>query len=562
MSRCFFIVLFVLIILPFAPLRAAEITADSAITAATVYTNRATVTRTAVVELPAGAHTVVFKDLPATLMPDSLRAEGTAAVPVTFGAVAHKMETGAALAAPREQTLTETLEALQDRRKMIEADKQALETRKTFIGALGEQAKLRINEEIAELELDPELWIEAGAVLQEDMAVALKAGLTHDIALRTLDREIQKVRAELNQLRTGQRNSYSVSVPLEAAAATTLTITLSYQLPNAAWQPLYDARLETEDGDLTLIQYGAVRQNTGEDWTDIALTLSTAQPHRGASLPPLNPMWVNIWSHRGRQESAMIAGAVSDEYRQIVQERNMAAVEGAVRSSDSFMPAPVAAELKVAQIDTGGFVSEYIIPGPSTVLADGTESKLMIGTFDTDTTLQVQVKPQLDSKAYLVARAALKGEAPILPGRVSLFRDGAYVGQQVFPLLRPGAETDLGFGIDDNIEVVRKLMKDERSEAGLISKDNVIERHFLTAVQNLHDTAVELVVLETVPTPQDDKIKVQVLDQHTSAGYETDHDNIKGLLRWVMTLPPQAQQDVTLGWKISWPDDSNLSGLQ
>jgi hypothetical protein len=59
------------------PAFAADIVADGALKAATVYADRAALERSASVNIPAGKHVIVFKDLPAQIMPDSLRAEGT-----------------------------------------------------------------------------------------------------------------------------------------------------------------------------------------------------------------------------------------------------------------------------------------------------------------------------------------------------------------------------------------------------------------------------------------------------------------------------------------------------
>ena len=214
-----------------------------------------------------------------------------------------------------------------------------------------------------------------------------------------------------------------------------------------------------------------------------------------------------------------------------------------------------------AEIKTGGFVSEYIIPGPSTVKADGSESKLKIGTFETENTLQVQVKPQLNDKAYLVSRAKLKGEAPILPGQVNLFRDGAFVGKMSIPLLRPDEEQDIGFGIDDQVSVKHSVMKDERSSAGVIVKDTEIERHYVTEIKNLHSQPINLVVLQTVPVTTDEEIKVEILPKQTLEGYDNDFEDVKGLLRWNFQMEPKSDKRVGLGWKVSWPKDKNINGL-
>ncbi len=541
------------------PLLAADFPVSSKLTAATVYTGRATLTREAVIEVPAGAHTLVFEGLSATLMPDSLRAEGTAGTKVTFGALSSKVVGGADLAAPREKELNDILLGLNDQRRLAESEKQALLEKKAFLTTLSKQGALRSQEEIAAIDLKPEQWSGAAKAIYADHAETLKALVVQDIALRDIDKQIQKVQNDLNQLHTGQRNTYEVRLPFEASAASQLTVKLSYQIPGASWSPLYDARLDTKSAKLDLVQYGSVRQNSGEDWSDVTLTLSTAQPQRGTGLPEQTPWWLSLFETQafgGARRMAMMENSVAS-----------APAPAMMSAMDTFNEdkakevAPVEAQFVAAEIETGGFVSEYKIPGPSTVKSDGTESKLMIGSFDSDTRMLVQVKPQLSTDAYLVANTTLKGEAPILPGAVNLFRDGAFVGQSALPLLRPGEDQDLAFGVDDQVSVKRKMLKDERSEAGVISRDNVLERHMITEIQNLHSMPVEIAVLETVPVSQNKDIRIDILTDKTTPKYEDDEKNVKGLLKWTLIPEPKQKADVKLGWKVSWPKDQNLSGL-
>lgn len=549
------------------PVLADELVAESRISAATVYMDRATITREAVIEIPAGSHTVSFSGLPAILFADSLRAEGSATASVKFGAVVSRQVMGTELSADRAQELNDKLEQLQDQRRLLDSEKQSLAAKKQFLSTIGVQAGLRTNEEIAEMNLKPDQWLGAAQAIYTGLTESLAAEVQVDVKLRDLDRQIAKVQNDLNQLNANQYSTYSVNVPLESPQATRLSIELSYQVPNASWRPLYDARINTETGKLDLIQYGAVSQNTGEDWNGIKLSLSTAQPQRGTSLPDLTPYWIDIFNP---QLYGGVAGGAVDALarrKEMMVMTNEAAAPASMAMEDQVMmekavaPAPMQAEFAGAVIETGGFVSEYKIPGPAKVTADGTETKLMVGTFNTESVLQVHIKPQLSTDAFLVAKAKLKGDSPILPGQVSLFRDGAYVGQSNVPLLRPDEEHALFFGTDDQVAVKRKVLKDEKSEAGMIVRDNTQERHFVTEIQNLHSKPVTIVVKETVPTGRNDKIRSEILKDQTTAGYEADSANIKGLLRWEFPLEAKAKKDLKLGWKVSWPKDNQVSGL-
>lgn len=572
MKRLFFAGVALAVLMPSFAM-ADEIAADSKIVAATVYTGRAKVTRVAEVDIPAGAHTVVFKGLPAILLPDSLRAEGTARADVKFGAVAHKMVMSAQLTSEREKELSAELERLQDQLAVINSDKTALSAQRSFMQALGQQANLRSDEEIAEINLKPDQWSLAAQTIRNDVAETLKGELQLDIKIRDTNREIARVQGELNAQRTDQRSSYSVTVPLESSEATKLKIELSYQVPNATWMPIYDARLETEgQGDLKLLQFGSVQQTTGEDWDGIALALSTAQPQRGTSLPDLQPQWVDAYEYsRNRGATLGFDGGGPQKLGNIVQ--NTAPSSMTFEAADLFKqegaaapmapPPPVErkAAFAMAQVDTGGFVSEYKIPGPSKVLSDGTETKLMVGGFDLDSRLEVHIKPQLSTEAYLVAKSKLKGEAPILPGQVNLFRDGAYIGQSTLPLLRPGEEQQLYFGVDDQVAVKRKTLKDEKKEAGIISRDNILERNYVTEIQNLHAQKVDVVIKETVPAPRNEKVRVEISKEATTPGYTEDTANIKGMTVWQFPVASKEKKELKLGWTLTWPSGTTLSGL-
>ncbi len=531
---------------------AGEIVAQSRLIGATIYPNRATLTREAVVDLPAGASVIVFQGLPANLLTDSLRTEGESEAKVRFSALTHRLETQTELIAPREQELVARIEQLQDQRKGVEAERKGLAAQRQFIENIGQQAGRRVDEEIVELRLNPGEWNQAAEVIGSSLKDILKADLAHQLELRDLDRKLKSLETELSQLQTGLRNSYSVQLPLEADEPTRLSVRLQYQVPGVSWRPVYDARLDTETGELSLVQYGSVRQNTGEDWIDVQLVLSTAQPHRGAGLPDLKPLWVDLYdpARRGRVVMSEMAKKAAP---QRALDATETAGEGALGREE--------AEFVGAEIRTGGFVTEYVIPGRVSVKADGTESKLMCGAFETDNRMQIQIKPQVSNEAFVVSRAVLKGEAPLLPGAAGLFRDGAYVGRLQLPLLRPGQAQDIGFGIDDRIAVTRSVLKDMHSDPTLLSRENQLERHMATVIMNQGPKAVDVVVLETSPAARHDRIKVEVLKDHTTRGYEQDVDDVKGLLRWSMPLAAGEEARVTLGWRISWPKDQELSGL-
>src|SRR5262249_17077747 len=109
---------------------------------------------------------------------------------------------------------------------------------------------------------------------------------------------------QLTKLRGARgRQSKTVSVRVSLASARQLEVSLRYSIPNAGWTPAYDARLRSIDRDVDLSYFGVVRNGTGEDWKDIALTLSTARPNLDEGAPNLRPWIADVQRQRPNAET-------------------------------------------------------------------------------------------------------------------------------------------------------------------------------------------------------------------------------------------------------------------
>jgi uncharacterized protein (TIGR02231 family) len=532
---------------------AADIAASSKVTAATVYADRATVTREAVIDLPAGESTVVLSGLPAFMLTDALRAEGSAMASVKLGAVETKLVTSAELAAPREREIRAELQKLEDAQALALADHTALDKRKEFLESLSRDAASRTREALADLNLKPEQWTKAAAEIGTQIAEVLRGQQAKKVEMRELSKQIEALNEELAQLQTGQTNSYEVRVPLEAASATRLVLKITYQVPNASWQPVYDLRLDTTGRSLKLTQFGEVSQRTGEDWDNVSLTLSTAQPAREVALPALSPLWVSP-----REIVTMRAQKARMETMSMALEASGAAAPMAAMDSVAAAPVPQEARFTAATINTNGYVAEYGIVGQSSVKADGTARKVMVGDVAAKVTLQAEVRPQFAEEAYLVASTQLAGDVTLLPGQANLFRDGTYIGTIPLELMRPGSQVDLTFGVDDQIEVKRSTLKDEKGESGVISKAISLTRAGSVNIANLHKDPMDVVVKYNLPVPRDEKITLKLDDAATTAGYAMDVGNVKGLMQWKLPLAAKEKKDVKFGWSLSWPTDMEI----
>ncbi len=557
------------------PEHAEDIVANSKIVSVTVYDRSATVTRSAEFDLPAGKHEVVFNDLPLTANFDTLRADGHGQAKVTLGAIITRRNVAVDTVTPEQREAYHALQPLLDQRQALLVQVPPLDAQADFVKSASVPAASIISNSVAQQDVKPEQLLAASKALYSTLADVAKQKEDIRLKLRDLDLAIEKNSRRFMAVQP-VKAGFSASVPLESEKPTHFTLQISYQVVNATWQPVYDARLATAGkSGLELVQFGSVRQQTGEDWTNVDLTLSTSKPTRAATMPDLSSLWVTAtepvdYSRAGSampmtlsasQEDKLAVPAAAPGGADPLQEWRAKAEARRMQIEEAAPPPEENASFTSATLNTGGYVNEYKIPGPATIAADNSETKLMIGTFPLESRLQIQIRPQVSTDAFLASHAVLKGDAPILPGPASLFRDGAFVGKLDLPLLRPGMATDIFFGADDRVSVKHQTLKDERGQTGMIAKDNSLERDVVTEIENLHKEPVDIVLSEVIPTSRSDKLVLNILEDETTAGYTTDDEHTKGLLRWQATLPPQGKKEFKLGWRLNWPKELNLQGL-
>ena len=129
----------------------------------------------------------------------------------------------------------------------------------------------------------------------------------------------------------------------------------------------------------------------------------------------------------------------------------------------------MAAEEARARVEVQAFQAIYAIAGRVTVPETGETKRVQIDEMELDPALAVRAVPKREQKAYLYAKITVARGTPLLPGQVSLFRDTTFVGNGRLPLLAPGEEHELGFGVDDAIRVRYAIAEEKRGETGIIT---------------------------------------------------------------------------------------------
>jgi uncharacterized protein (TIGR02231 family) len=520
-----------------APVWAADVDTISAIDAVTVYPDGASVTRIMTVDVASGDSTLVAKDFPLGLDVSSLRVEGTDATRLVIGAIDAKPPRAASPVNLPE--IDKRIEALKDQRVNLDDAIASAIARRKFAERFAEASPAGLGEKgearpIAE-------WRTAFAAVAEEVAVADAAIREAERKQRDVDREIARLEADRA---TKPPSKLEVRIDLAADAPTQATLKVTYAVRHARWVPLYDARLDTGAKDrkpaLELVRRAEIVQTTGEDWSNVALAVSTVKTARGGNAPDLSSL---IVQYPPAFPAPM--GAVMDSARP----RALAAAPAASE------PMEKRAEERQAAVEVSPFQTAFRIPGRVSVGTSEGAKSLRISTATIAPDLAIRSAPVLDPTAFLEASFTESEDAPLLPGKVSIYRDGMFVGAARMAAAGKDEVVRLGFGADDKMKIERAVLKRNEGSAGLIvTTAKTDERAFKTSVRNGHDFPVKVMIMDQLPVSENEDIQVEMLPATTPPTATNVRDK-RGVLEWSFEAKPGEARDINFAWRVRWPKD-------
>jgi uncharacterized protein (TIGR02231 family) len=200
----------------------------------------------------------------------------------------------------------------------------------------------------------------------------------------------------------------------------------------------------------------------------------------------------------------------------------------------------------------------FRIPGRVSVGASEGAKSLRISTATIAPDLTIRSVPVIDPTAFLEASFTQREEAPLLPGRVAIYRDGVFVGRGQMTAANKEENVRLGFGADDKVKVERAVVKRNEGSAGLIvTTSKTDERSFKTVVRNGHDFPIRIAIEDQLPVSENEEIQVEMLPA-TTPPTATNLRDRRGVLEWAFEAKPGELKDIALAWRVRWPKDKSI----
>ncbi|MDI9245314.1 mucoidy inhibitor MuiA family protein [Marinobacter sp. CHS3-4] len=362
---------------------------------------------------------------------------------------------------------------------------------------------------------------------------AIRQGMIDDIAER------DRLKRELAATQQNARATKTVTITYQAAQTGQATARLTYQTNGANWRSQYNARLSTDDngetGTLTLEHLAVIRQNTGSDWNNVELTLSTANARQGTDIPPLVP-WIvspetpSLYRAKGALQTTMDSPQFEESR---VAEPNAASVHNA-----------------------GAYTQSFVVTSPVTIESDNSGQFVNVASHDVPVKVETRVFPAMDLTGFVHATGTFEAEITLPAGSVSLYRDGQSVGSSHMQTLASGEELAIGFGVNDRITAEKVSEEDQKGEQGVFKGEKYIRQVNRYDITNHHSQPVTVRVFDRLPVSRQDDLTVEALE--ITSPVTRNYQENKGILSWERVIKPGNTISLKAGFELRVPEDSEL----
>ncbi|MBI9108975.1 MAG: mucoidy inhibitor MuiA family protein [Spirochaetales bacterium] len=523
---------------------------ESKIISVTVYSDRAQVCRSASFKLDDGEQIVCFDNLPENVEQKSIRVTGNGKAvlrDISFKTIN--------FAEPQNDAVKKMLEqknVLHEKLDKQRALSELADLERNFLDKITE--KLTAPEKKQKSgELNPDSWIKMIDFYRNKLELLEEQKSKSGKLSRLLNDELEKIDEDLALLNTGRdRIRNQVEVTLEMKESDSIELELSYMVYGPCWYPVYDLRVSTEDKQMNITYNAMVSQATSEDWNDVHLKLSTAQPQVDGTIPKLYPWHINMYSPKQLYSKA---AAPMRMKKTIMGESEVCEEPGEMmKASMSIAPPESIVETQATSV-------VFAPAGTNTIVSDNTPYRVTVLIKDFPAEFRYESVPKLSPYTYLKAKVKNNSEYPLLAGDSNIFMDNNFVANAYLKTVAPEEEFWTSLGIDEGIKVERKFIRKYEKEEGLISKKTKFIYEYRLIIENKRKTSEDLILQEQIPITGHQDITVELIapkiNKESSSLKLTDEN----IIEWQLLPDAGEKIEFPFSFSIDYPRNSQVAGL-
>lgn len=520
-------------------LHAKEITKDVTVTQATVYLKGAKVTASTTINLVRGKNFVRLENLPRDLNPNTISINLPKTVDMM--SVMPEMQSHKPFVADAEELLLH--EEIKKNQRQIDLLNLQIKTLNAEKAIIDNNKQIVTHEKMTNVEQ-----------LEKLTAFYAKKVLEIENSLFTLNEKRQELldkNKDINDKIIKRRPAnkvlgYDVVLELDTKTDQAIEITISYLVENAGWIPSYDIRAKSDKKAVEINYKGKIYQNTGQEWNNIKLSVSSYRPNLNTQRPILHPMYVmEFVAPQYHEVPAAHANVQMNSYQNV----------GAVRADDAYANEELDAQL--AEPATWNAVTDsplsviYELHRKHSIPSKAEPQHVLLDNKEVPADYVYHVVPSISCEVHLLAKVKNWNELNLMGGEAFLFLGDNFVGKSIINSNYANDELPIALGTDERI-VVRRTRLADKSETKKRGEEEIGVHAYEITYKNNMGFDIKLEILDQLPISMSPKITI------TEGLYEdAKYNETTGALLWTRELPAGKSGKITFSYKIT-----HLKGLK
>ena len=376
-----------------------------------------------------------------------------------------------------------------------------------------------------------------------------RAELSNNInALAEKEQKLAEVLKKLNdRLEVNNKNEEKISsgkliLQVMNEVAGNVPLEISYLTNSATWAPFYDLRANSIASPIDMMYKAQVTQSTGIDWKNVKLTLSSGLPNQNNQAPLLQAWFLRYgYVQDYRQNAAPI-----NELQEVV-------VQGITTKKDKVMIRGSVSNFTT--IAENQLNISFDIDIPYDILSNGKKHSVALKEIKLPATYKYYAAPTADKEAFLLAEISDYSKYNLLKGEANIIFEGMYVGKTFVDPNQTSDTLNLSMGRDKKISIKREKVVD-KSGTKFLSANKVQTFTFETTVRNNKKEAIQLTLKDQYPLSTDKEIEIE-LKQSDNAKVNTE----TGILTWDLNLKPNETKKIRISYTVKYPKNKIIDNL-
>ncbi|NME70776.1 DUF4139 domain-containing protein [Flammeovirga aprica] len=510
-----------------------QIEVSSKINNVTVYTNSASVERSASVNVPQGKSVLVFKKLSHQIVTNTIQFQTKGVRVLSIDSEYDKVEL-------RDN------KAYSELKSKIDQLKEKVFEKETYLEILNKDLELlEANKTISSSNLNLSELKSALAFFHDKRLQVEKEKSTYQKEVIVLKLEIEKLNKELSMISRDHISHYNnVMVTIQSDKAKSIDYLLKYIVNQVGWTPTYDILATDINSPFNVVFKANIYQRSGVDWNDVSISISSGAPSERNRLPKLNPKYLDLVAlqqNRMVQQSAKVYSAPS--YKKSSQDN-----WGAVEVEEEEVEEEIATSLSWV-LNQSSYQTQftYQINQKYSIPNNTRKKAIELKTEKIDALYTYRAIPKQGCDVFLLGKVTNWGKYNFIAGDANVYFEDQFIGTTYLSSTQHKDTLEISLGKDESIIVNRERAYQMERKRSFGNKKRA-NRAWKITVKNNKSKDINIEILDQIPISVNDQIIVTPLEMSKGT-----YDKETGEVEWNFSLDAQKSKEIILQYEVEYP---------